>query len=99
MHKKIGPYKGTQCGVSAIRSRIPADGSPSFVEPVIEDEKRGGAVYQEMAEVVFAECERHDSPLPGVAQHFAGVALSAEYRLFAGEKLRKECNLLEMSVG
>ena len=69
MHKKIGPYKGTRSGFSAIRSRIPADGSPSFVKPVVEDEKRGRAVYQEMAEVVSAECERHDSLLPGVAQN------------------------------
>ena len=78
MHKKIGPYKGTRSGFSAIRSRIPADGSPSFVKPVVEDEKRGRAVYQEMAEVVSAECERQDSLRPGVAQHFAGVSLPAE---------------------
>ena len=89
MHKKIGPYKGTRSGFSAIRSRIPADGSPSFVKPVVEDEKRGRAVYQEMAEVVSAECERQDSLLPGVAQHFAGVSLPAEYRLFAGGSYEK----------
>lgn len=50
MHKKIGPYKGTVCGFSAICNRIPTAAVISFCEAG-KNGKRGRAVYQDVPEI------------------------------------------------